>query len=62
MLDRLRERIHYMHYSIRTEEVYVYWVRFYILFHGLRHPATLGANVVGQYARPGGIDIQAEKK
>jgi hypothetical protein len=27
MLDQLRERIRYLHYSIRTEETYVYWVR-----------------------------------
>jgi hypothetical protein len=46
VLDQLRERIRYLHYSIRTEEVYVYWVRFFIRFHGLRHPTTLGANEV----------------
>jgi integrase len=42
VLDQLRERIRYLHYSIRTEDVYVYWVRTFIRFHGLRHPATLG--------------------
>jgi len=42
VLDQLRERIRYLHYSIRTEEAYVYWVRTFIRFHGLRHPATLG--------------------
>ena len=42
VLDQLRERIRYLHYSIRTEEVYVHWVRAFIRFHGLRHPATLG--------------------
>lgn len=42
MLDQLRERIRYLHYSIRTEEVYVYWVRVFLRFHGLRHPATMG--------------------
>jgi len=42
VLDQLRERIRYLHYSIRTEDVYVYWVRLFIRFHGLRHPATLG--------------------
>lgn len=41
VLDQLRERIRYMHYSIRTEETYVYWVRLFIRFHGRRHPATL---------------------
>lgn len=41
VLDQLRERIRYLHYSIRTEEAYVHWVRAFIRFHGLRHPATL---------------------
>lgn len=42
VLDQLRERIRYFHYSIRTEEVYVYWVRLFIRFHRLRHPASMG--------------------
>jgi integron integrase len=46
VLDRLRERIRYLHYSIRTEEAYVYWVRYYIRWHGLRHPEAMGRNEV----------------
>ena len=42
VLDQLRERIRYLHYSIRTEEAYVYWVRSFIRFHGLQHPVTMG--------------------
>jgi integron integrase len=42
VLDRLRERIRYLHYSLRTEKVYVYWVRYFIRFHGRRHPAEMG--------------------
>ena len=42
VLDQLRERIRYLHYSIRTGETYVYWVRAFIRFHRLRHPATMG--------------------
>ena len=42
MLDQLRERISYLHYSIRTEEAYVYWVRAFIRFHSLQHPAAMG--------------------
>lgn len=42
VLDQLRERLRLMHYSLRTEEVYVYWVKAFIRFHGLRHPAELG--------------------
>jgi integron integrase len=46
LLDLLRQQIRYMHYSLRTEQAYVHWVRAYIRFHGLRHPAELsGADV-----------------
>ena len=42
LLDQLRRQIRYLHYSIRTEQAYVYWVRSFVHFHGLRHPADLG--------------------
>jgi integron integrase len=41
LLDAMRQRIRSLHYSIRTEEAYVHWVRAYIRFHDLRHPADL---------------------
>ncbi|MBP6224992.1 MAG: phage integrase N-terminal SAM-like domain-containing protein [Rhizobacter sp.] len=40
VLDQLRERLRFMHYSLRTEEVYVYWTKAFIRFHGIRHPAA----------------------
>jgi integron integrase len=44
LLDQLRERIRYLHYSIRTEEAYVHWVRAFVRFHELkRHPSEMGA-------------------
>ncbi len=49
LLDQLRERIRYMHYSLRTEEAYVYWVRFFIRWHGLRHPRDMGAPEVERF-------------
>ena len=42
ILDQLRNAIRLRHYSIRTEETYVQWVRRYILFHGKRHPQEMG--------------------
>jgi len=42
LLDQLRERIRYLHYSIRTEQAYVHWVRAFVRFHRMRHPAELG--------------------
>ncbi|MDR3682262.1 MAG: integron integrase [Geothrix sp.] len=43
LLDQLRERLRVRHYSLRTEDAYVDWVRRFILFHGKRHPRVLGA-------------------
>jgi len=43
LLDQVRERIRFLHYSIRTEEAYLGWIRRFILFHGKRHPREMGA-------------------
>jgi integron integrase len=43
LLDQLRERIRYAHYSLPTERIYGYWVRFFIRFHRFRHPKEMGA-------------------
>jgi integron integrase len=42
LLDQVRERLRYMHYSLSTEKTYLYWVRWFIRFHGLRHPREMG--------------------
>ena len=44
LLDLLRQQIRFLHYSLRTEQAYVHWVRAYIRFHGLKPPAELGAS------------------
>ena len=46
LLDQLRQEIRYLHYSIRTEQAYVHWVRAFVRFHDLRHPAELGHGAV----------------
>ncbi len=43
LLDQVRHRIRLKHYSIRTEQAYVDWIRRYIHFHGKRHPAAMCA-------------------
>jgi integron integrase len=43
LLDQVRERARYLHYSLSTEKAYVYWVRFFIRWHGLKHPRDMGA-------------------
>ncbi|NJL55430.1 hypothetical protein HC928_09760 [bacterium] len=39
LLDRVRDAIRVKHYSYRTEQTYVQWIRCYILFHNKRHPS-----------------------
>jgi len=46
LLDQVRERIRYCHYSLRTEQTYVYWIRFFIRFSGVRHPRVMGVQEV----------------
>ncbi len=46
LLDSLRHQVRALHYSLRTEEAYVYWVRSFIRYHGLRHPAHLARDEV----------------
>ena len=49
LLEQVREAVRTRHYSIRTEEAYLRWVREYILFCGKRHPAELGAKDVSAF-------------
>ncbi|ABM39064.1 phage integrase N-terminal SAM-like domain-containing protein [Polaromonas naphthalenivorans] len=50
LLDQVRERIRYLHYSLSTEKVYLYWVRFFVRWHGrhgtMTHPREMGASQV----------------
>jgi len=48
-MTRVRAAIRVRHYSRRTEETYVAWIRRFIVFHGKRHPSTLGAEDVSRF-------------
>ncbi len=50
LLEQVRRAIRGKHYSLRTEEAYVDWVRRYILYHGKRHPRELGAAEAREFA------------
>ena len=43
LLDRVRDALRIKHYSYRTEQAYLHWIKRYIYFHQKQHPATLGA-------------------
>src|SRR5882762_8261162 len=42
LLEQVHEAVRRLHYSRRTEEAYVHWIRRFIYWSGRRHPATLG--------------------
>ena len=47
LLDQVRERVRYLHYSLKTEKAYLYWIRFFIRWSaaqggGMRHPREMG--------------------
>jgi len=51
LLDQVRERIQYMHYSLKTEKAYLYWARFFIRWSatqpgGMRYPRDMGVQDV----------------
>jgi site-specific recombinase XerD len=48
-LNRVRDVIRTRHYSIRTEQSYVHWVKRFILFHGKRHPTELSETEVAAF-------------
>jgi len=42
LLDQVRNKIRLKHYSIRTEQAYVRWIKRFILFHNKKHPSNMG--------------------
>jgi hypothetical protein len=42
LLDQVRDTIRLRHYSLRTEETYVHWIKRFIYFDGKRHPSEMG--------------------
>ncbi len=42
LLDQVRERVRYLHYSLSTEQAYVHGLRPYVRHHGMRHPKQMG--------------------
>jgi len=56
LLGRVRERIRLKHYSIRTEQAYCDWIRRFVLFHGKRHPSSLGAPEVEAFLTSLAVD------
>ncbi|MEA2091229.1 MAG: integron integrase [Campylobacterota bacterium] len=49
LLDLVRDKIRFKHYSYSTERTYIHWIKHYILFHHKRHPVEMGKVEIESY-------------
>ncbi len=49
LLDVVRDKIRFKHYSISTERTYLYWLKYFILFHDKKHPIQMGKAQIEQF-------------
>lgn len=49
LLDLVRDKIRFKHYSFSTEKTYVHWIKHYILFHQKKHPLEMGKEEIEAY-------------
>ena len=49
LLDQVRNALRNMHYSRRTEQAYIFWIRRYILFHNKRHPEEMAGPEIASF-------------
>jgi integron integrase len=49
LLDQVRNKIRYLHYSRKTEQSYLHWIRRFILFHNKRHPKDMAGEEVASF-------------
>ena len=49
LLDIVRDKIRFKHYSLSTEKTYVHWIKHYILFHNKKHPIEMAKREIEEY-------------
>ncbi len=66
LLTQVRRAMRVRHYSRRSEDAYVQWIRRYVRFHGLQHPAELDATNIAQFlshlAVEGGVSASTQNQ
>src|SRR5438128_3398976 len=66
LLDQVRDVIRLKHFSIRTEQSYIHWIRRFILFHHKRHPREMEETEVTEFlthlARDGGVAASTQNQ
>lgn len=61
-LEEVRNAIRVRHYSLRTEDAYLGWIRRFILFHGKRHPTRMGETEVGAFLTDLAVNGQGRQR
>ena len=61
LLDQVRDKIRFKHYSIKTEKSYVGWIKRYIFFHKMRHSKEMGKEEIEQFLL-GRKSVEAEPR
>lgn len=56
LLDQVRDSIRVKHFSPKTEQAYIHWIRRYILFHKKRHPRDMGAQEIEAFLTSLAVD------
>ena len=49
LLDIVRDKIRFKHYSFSTEKTYVHWIKHYIFFHNKKHPIEMQKREIEEY-------------
>src|SRR6266498_678468 len=49
LLDQVHQAIRTRHYSPKTEEAYIGWIKRYIFFHNKRHPLEMAEAEIAQF-------------
>jgi Phage integrase, N-terminal SAM-like domain len=62
LLDQVRDAIRLKHYSIRTEESYVTWIKRYILFHNKRHPKEMTTAAIEAFLTHLAVQQNAQRR
>jgi hypothetical protein len=49
LLDIVRDKIRFKHYSLSTEKTYVFWIKHYIFFHNKKHPIDMAKKEIEKF-------------
>jgi len=58
LLEQVKDKLRLKHYSIRTENSYVPWIKRYILFHNKRHPKDMGKQEIEEFLTHLAVDLR----